>query len=152
MRQIARGRNRSTGSGFGACTINRRALSALLPTQLFGVALSCPFPNAQSARHRFDPVGGAIKMEIAMSIIDQALKANERYAKTYNPKWGEGPPRPKIAVVTCMDPRLSDLPGILGLKHADIDVIQLEGLPLPRMFWRSCLYRRGCSAPKRSCS
>ena len=28
-----------------------------------------------------------------MSIIDQALKANERYAKTYNPKWGEGPPR-----------------------------------------------------------
>jgi hypothetical protein len=90
MRQIARGRNRSTGSGFGACTINRRALSALLPTQLFGVALSCPFPNAQSARHRFDPVGGAIKMEIAMSIIDQALKANERYAKTYNPKWGKG--------------------------------------------------------------
>ena len=62
-----------------------------------------------------------------MSIIDQALKANERYAKTYNPKWGEGPPRPKIAVVTCMDPRLSDLPGILGLKHADIDVIRTGG-------------------------
>ena len=46
-----------------------------------------------------------------MSVIDQALKANERYAKTYDPKWGEGPPKPKIAVVTCMDPRLSDLPG-----------------------------------------
>jgi carbonic anhydrase len=27
-------------------------------------------------------------METAMSIIDQALKANERYAKTYDPKWG----------------------------------------------------------------
>jgi len=26
-----------------------------------------------------------------------------------------------------MDPRLSDLPGILGLKHADIDVIRTEG-------------------------
>jgi carbonic anhydrase len=66
-------------------------------------------------------------MEIAMGIIDEALKANERYAKTYNPEWGKGPPRPKIAVVTCMDPRLSDLPGILGLKHADIDVIRTGG-------------------------
>ena len=36
---------------------------------------------------------------------------------------GAGPPKPKLAVVTCMDPRLSDLPGILGLKHADIDVL-----------------------------
>jgi carbonic anhydrase len=66
-------------------------------------------------------------MEIAMSIIDQALKANERYAKAYNPKWGEGPPKPKIVVVTCMDPRLSDLPGILGLEQADIDVIRTGG-------------------------
>jgi carbonic anhydrase len=68
-------------------------------------------------------------METAMSIIDQALKANERYAKTYNPKWGEGPPKPKIVVVTCMDPRLSGLPGILGLKQADIDVIRTGGGP-----------------------
>ena len=76
---------------------------------------------------RFDPVGAAIKMEIVMSIIDQALKANERYAKAYDPKSGEGPPRPKIVVVTCMDPRLSDLPKILGLKQADIDVIRTGG-------------------------
>lgn len=62
-----------------------------------------------------------------MSVIDQAMKANERYAKTYDPKWGAGPPKPKLAVVTCMDPRLSDLPGILGLKHADIDVIRTGG-------------------------
>jgi carbonic anhydrase len=62
-----------------------------------------------------------------MSVIDQALKANELYAKTYDPKWGAGPPKPKIAVVTCMDPRLSDLPGILGLKHAHIDVIRTGG-------------------------
>ena len=62
-----------------------------------------------------------------MSVIDQALKANELYAKTYDPKWGAGPPKPKLTVVTCMDPRLSDLPGILGLKHADIDVIRTGG-------------------------
>ena len=27
-----------------------------------------------------------------MSVIDQALKANELYAKTYDPKWGGGLP------------------------------------------------------------
>ena len=36
-----------------------------------------------------------------MSVIDEALKANELYAKTYDPKWGAGPPKPKLAVVTC---------------------------------------------------
>jgi carbonic anhydrase len=34
---------------------------------------------------------------------------------------------PKIVVVACMDPRLSDLPGILGLPQADIDVIPTGG-------------------------
>ena len=61
-----------------------------------------------------------------MSIIDKALKANETYAQSYDPKLGERP-TPKIAVVTCMDPRLSDLPGILGLPQADIDVIRTGG-------------------------
>jgi carbonic anhydrase len=36
-------------------------------------------------------------------------------------------PAPKFVVVTCMDPRLSDLPGILGLPQADIDVIRTGG-------------------------
>jgi carbonic anhydrase len=36
-----------------------------------------------------------------------------------------GFPTPKIAVETCVDPRLSNLPEILGLPHADIDVIML---------------------------
>lgn len=61
-----------------------------------------------------------------MSIIDRALEANRNYAKTYNPTMGRRP-APKIAVVTCMDPRLSDLPGILGLPEADIDVIRTGG-------------------------
>lgn len=61
-----------------------------------------------------------------MSIIDKALEANRTYAKTYNPALG-GRPAPKIVVVTCMDPRLSDLPGILGLPAADIDVIRTGG-------------------------
>ena len=61
-----------------------------------------------------------------MSIIDKALEANRNYAKNYNPALGKHP-APKIVVVTCMDPRLSDLPGILGLPQADIDVIRTDG-------------------------
>ena len=61
-----------------------------------------------------------------MSLIDKALAANRNYAKKYNPTQGKRP-APKIAVVTCMDPRLSDLPGILGLPHADLDVIRTGG-------------------------
>jgi carbonic anhydrase len=58
-----------------------------------------------------------------VSIIDTALEANRDYAKKYDPSLGK-PPAPKIGVVTCMDPRLSDLPGILGLPQADMDVIR----------------------------
>jgi carbonic anhydrase len=61
-----------------------------------------------------------------MSLIDQALIANKEFTKRYDSKLG-AKPTPKIAVVTCMDPRLSDLPGILGLTHADLDVIRTGG-------------------------
>src|SRR3954467_10562550 len=61
-----------------------------------------------------------------MSIIDKALEANRNYAKNYNPTLGKRP-APKIAVVTCMDPRPSDPPGIMGLPQADIDVIRTGG-------------------------
>jgi len=61
-----------------------------------------------------------------VSIIDQAVLSNKEFTKNYDPKLGARP-TPKIVVVTCMDPRLSDLPGILGLSHADIDVIRTGG-------------------------
>ena len=61
-----------------------------------------------------------------MSIIDKALAANGDYAKSYYPALGKRP-APKLAVVTCMDPRLSDLTGILGLPQADLDVIRTGG-------------------------
>src|SRR6202451_2792641 len=65
-----------------------------------------------------------------MSLIDKALKANKTYAKKYDRKLG-GHPAPKVAVVTCMDPRLSDLPDILGLPNADLDVIRTGGPAVP---------------------
>src|SRR5690348_6764719 len=61
-----------------------------------------------------------------MSIIDNAIKANRNYARRHDAKLAERP-APKIAVVTCMDPRLSNLPEILGLPQADIDVIRTGG-------------------------
>jgi len=61
-----------------------------------------------------------------MGIIDKALEANRDYARKYDSALGK-PPAPKIVVVTCMDPRLSDLPGILGLPQADLDVIRTGG-------------------------
>src|ERR1700743_2907360 len=61
-----------------------------------------------------------------MTIIDDALKANRHYAKTHDPRLAQRP-APKIAVVTCMDPRLSNLPAILGIPEADIDVIRTGG-------------------------
>jgi carbonic anhydrase len=61
-----------------------------------------------------------------MTIIDSALNANRSYAKWHNPKLAQ-PPAPKIVVVTCMDPRLSHLPEILGLPQVDIDVIRTAG-------------------------
>ena len=38
-----------------------------------------------------------------MSLIDKALEANRKYAKSYDPSHGKRP-APKVAVVTCMDP------------------------------------------------
>ena len=61
-----------------------------------------------------------------MSIIDKAIEANHHFAKKYNPTLGKRP-APKLAVVTCMDPRLSDLTGILGVPQADLDVIRTGG-------------------------
>jgi carbonic anhydrase len=63
-----------------------------------------------------------LEWEVVMSLMDQAMKANEQFAKKYDPKLG-GRPQPKIAIVT----RLSDLEGILGLETADMDVIRTGG-------------------------
>src|ERR1700722_4331769 len=85
--------------------------------------MSCSRPtNLSRAWFRLE----LMTRRLMMSVIDKALEANRNYAKTYDSKLG-GRPHTKIAVVTCMDPRLSDLPGMLGLTHADIDVIRTGG-------------------------
>jgi len=61
-----------------------------------------------------------------MSIIDEALSANATIAKDYDRNRGN-PPAPKIAIVTCADPRLSNILQMLGLAEADVDMIRNFG-------------------------
>lgn len=61
-----------------------------------------------------------------MSIIDEALSANASIANNYDPDRGK-PPAPKIAIVTCADPRLSNIEQMLGLAAADVDMIRNFG-------------------------
>jgi carbonic anhydrase len=61
-----------------------------------------------------------------MSLIDKALSANATIANDYDPSRGK-PPAPKIAIVTCADPRLTDIEQMTGLAHADVDMIRNFG-------------------------
>ena len=61
-----------------------------------------------------------------MSIIDEALSANAAIASGFDPDRGKAP-APKIAIVTCADPRLSNILEMLGLDEADVDMIRNFG-------------------------
>jgi carbonic anhydrase len=61
-----------------------------------------------------------------LSIIDEALSANASIADDYETERGK-PPAPRIAIVTCADPRLSDIVRMLGLADADVDMIRNVG-------------------------
>jgi carbonic anhydrase len=61
-----------------------------------------------------------------MSIVDKALNANATIAKGFDPARGK-PPAPKIAILTCADPRLSTIEQMLGLDEADVDMIRNFG-------------------------
>ena len=61
-----------------------------------------------------------------MGLIDDALSANATLAAGYDPAGG-GPPKPKMAIVTCADPRLSGILRLLGLAEADVDMIRNVG-------------------------
>jgi carbonic anhydrase len=61
-----------------------------------------------------------------MSVIDEALSANTTIASNYDPGRGK-PPAPRLAIVTCMDPRLTNIGQMLGLADGDADVIRNVG-------------------------
>ena len=61
-----------------------------------------------------------------MSVIDEALSANATIANDYDPSRVK-PPAPKIAIVTCADPRLTIIEKMLGLAAGDVDMIRNFG-------------------------
>ncbi len=61
-----------------------------------------------------------------MGVIDEVLKANEDYAKSFTKGHLPMPPGRKLAVVACMDARL-DVHKILGLQEGDAHVIRNAG-------------------------
>lgn len=61
-----------------------------------------------------------------MSVIDERLKENEAYARHFTLGDLPVPPRHKLAVVTCMDARVS-VEAMLGLKTGDAHIIRNAG-------------------------
>ena len=61
-----------------------------------------------------------------MSLIDELLLNNARYAENFDKGELPGPPARKLAVVACMDARL-DPHRILGLEEGDAHVIRNAG-------------------------
>jgi hypothetical protein len=60
-----------------------------------------------------------------MSVIDETLSANAAIAHGFDPGRGK-PPTPRIAIVTCVDPRLTDIEQMLGLADRAGQVPQLH--------------------------
>src|ERR1700761_9311995 len=61
-----------------------------------------------------------------MSVIDETVRANQTIANDYDPARAK-PPAPRIAIVTCMDPRLTGIGAMLGLSDADREVNRNAG-------------------------
>lgn len=61
-----------------------------------------------------------------MGAIDDALEANETYARNFALGHLSSPPVRRLAVVSCMDARL-DIPRILGLEPGEAHIIRNVG-------------------------
>jgi carbonic anhydrase len=61
----------------------------------------------------------------AMSAIDEVIEANQMYARTHELRRLTPRPERRLAVLTCMDTRLSVI--TLGLKPADAHIIRNAG-------------------------
>ena len=61
-----------------------------------------------------------------MSTIDDAIKADDRYSRGFDQGSLAMPPARKLAIVACMDPRLTIEP-MLGLKTGDAHIIRNAG-------------------------
>ncbi|MCL6439317.1 MAG: carbonic anhydrase [Rubrobacteraceae bacterium] len=61
-----------------------------------------------------------------MSVIDELLRNNERYARQFDRGDLPAPPSRRVAIVACMDARI-DVHRILGLEEGEAHVIRNAG-------------------------
>lgn len=109
------------------CTETDRGLSTA------GERAGADRPDKQSAGRAMTDCAGLrggktrrMLQERMVSVIDERLKANEQYAQQF--AWGDlpVPPRYKLAVVACMDARVT-VEEMLGLQTGDAHIIRNAG-------------------------
>ena len=74
-----------------------------------------------------------------MSLIEHALAASRKSAAHHDPSLANKP-APKIAIITCMDPRVNQLLEWLDIKPADADVIRNVGTAATEDVVRSLMF------------
>jgi carbonic anhydrase len=74
-----------------------------------------------------------------MSLIDSAIAANRKNSTKHDPSLANKP-APKVAILTCMDPRLNQLLEWLDIKPADADVIRNVGTAATEDVVRSLMF------------
>src|ERR1700749_5072329 len=74
-----------------------------------------------------------------MSLIEHAISVNPKTAKRHDPSLANKP-APKIAILTCMDPRMNELLEWLDIKPADADVIRNVGTAATEDVVRSLMF------------
>ena len=74
-----------------------------------------------------------------MSLIERAITANRKNAEHHDPSLANKP-APKVAILTCMDPRLNQLLEWLDIKPADADVIRNVGTAATTDVVRSLMF------------
>lgn len=74
-----------------------------------------------------------------MSLIERAIAANRKKTWDNDPRL-TNKPAPKIAILTCMDPRLNELLQWLDIKPADADVIRNVGTAATEDVVRSLMF------------
>ena len=74
-----------------------------------------------------------------MSLIEHAIAANRKTVQHHDPSLANKP-APKVAILTCMDPRLNRLLEWLDIKPADADVIRNVGTAATEDVVRSLMF------------
>jgi carbonic anhydrase len=74
-----------------------------------------------------------------MSLIEHAIAASRKSANHHDPSLANKP-APKVAILTCMDPRVNQLLEWLDIKPADADVIRNVGTAATTDVVRSLMF------------